>query len=174
MPRPTAVVVALAALAFAAPASAHVIVAPPFLPAASKTTLSLTGPNERDEPMTGFAVSVPNGFRILAAHSPQGWRAAVEEKRAIWKGGSLAAGAEATFHVELEVPTSPGPVELETEQLYPGGEVVRWPIAMVVTPAGEASQHLGLALVVALVGLLVTVGLVVLAWWRRDRSLQEK
>jgi uncharacterized protein YcnI len=174
MPRPRAVAVAIAALVFAAPASAHVIVAPPFLPAESRTTLSLIGPNERDEPMTGFAVSVPNGFRILAAHSPQGWRAKVQERRAIWKGGSLDAGAEASFHIELQAPASPGAVELEAEQLYPGGEVVRWPIAMVVTPADEASQHLGLALFVGLVGLLVTVGLVALAWWRRERSRQER
>ena len=164
------------ALVFIAPAAAHVTVVPQFLGTGDAATLSLTGPNERDEPMTGFAISVPRGFRLVAAHSPAGWSAIVQERRATWSGGSLPSGTEATFHVELEASSPPGPAELQVEQRYAGGEVVRWPIALTVTPSGgdEPSQNLGWGLVTGLVGLLVTVGVVVVGWVRRNRSLQEK
>ena len=170
------VISACSALVLATPAAAHVTVTPPFVPTGDSATFSLTGPNERNEPMTGFAVSIPRGFRLVAAHSPNGWSATVREKRATWTGGSLAAGTEATFHVELEASSPPGPAELEVEQQYPGGEVVRWPVALTVTPSGgdEPSQNLGWGLITGLVGLLVTVGVVAVVWVRRNRSLQER
>jgi len=162
------------ALTFAGPAAAHVVTTPAFFPAGSSGTLNLTGPNERDEPMTGFSVTVPSEFLIVHAHPAPGWEASVEGATATWTGGSLTPGSEATFALELEAPSEPGPAALEASQLYPGGEIVRWPVALTVTPATETpSQNLGWAVVTALVGLLVITGIGV-AMLRRARSLQEK
>ncbi|HLG10048.1 MAG TPA: hypothetical protein VI409_15375 [Gaiellaceae bacterium] len=161
-------------LALAAPAAAHVTVVPPFVSAGDTATLSLTGPNEREAEMTGFAVTVPSEFRIVEARSADSWRSAVQGTTATWQGDSLASGAEATFTLEVEGPVGPGPAVLEAAQLYPGGEIVRWTVALTVTPAAETpSQNLGWALVTALAGLVVISGIGV-AVLRRTRSLQER
>jgi hypothetical protein len=136
--------------------------------------LSLTVPNEREADMTGFSVTVPGEFRIFKARSDDGWHGAVRGTTATWRGGSLASGDEATFTLEVEGPVGPGPAALEAAQLYPGGEIVRWPVTLTVTPAAETpSQNLGWAVVTALVGLVVLTGVGV-AMLRRARSLQEK
>lgn len=161
-------------LVLAAPAAAHVAVTPPFVAANDTTTLSLTGPNERDEPMTGFSVAVPGDFRIVSARSADGWRAEVHGARAIWRGSSLAPEAEATFSLEVESPSGPGPAQLEAVQRYPGGDVVTWDVGLTVTPEPEASsQNIGWAVLTAVVGLgvLTVIGVAVV---RRTRSLQEK
>jgi len=174
MPRPRILAIPLAALVATAPASAHVEIAPPYVAARDTATLSFTGPNERDEPMTGFSVAVPHDFRIVAARSAEGWSADVRGARAIWRGGSLAPEAEATFTLEVEAPSEPGPAQLEAFQHYPGGDVVTWDVGLTVTPKPAASsQNLGLAVLTAVVGLgvLAAFGVAVV---RRTRSLQER
>jgi len=174
LPRSRTLAITLAALVATAPASAHVEIAPPYIAARDTANLRLTGPNERDEPMTGFSVTVRHDFRIVAARSAAGWLGEVRGARAIWRGGSLAPEAEATFTLEVEAPSGPGPAQLEAVQRYPGGDVVTWDVGLTVTPEPEASsQNLGLAVLTAVVGLVVlsAFGVAVL---RRARSLQEK
>jgi len=176
MPRPTAVAVAvaIAALVIATPAWAHMTVVPPFVAAESRTTLKLSGPNERDEPMTRFEITVTRDFRIVQARSADGWDARVQGSTAIWTEGTLAPGAEATFSLELEAPSEPGPAQLEVAQRYASGEAVIWDVALTVTPESDpSSQNLGWALVTAVIGIgvIVAVGVALL---RRAGSLQEK
>jgi hypothetical protein len=58
---------------------------------------------------------------------------------------------------------------LETELLYDGGAVVRWPVPISVTPADDtSSQNLGLAAIVGAAGLLVVLGVIILG--RRSES----
>jgi uncharacterized protein YcnI len=162
------------ALLLAGPAAAHVTVVPPFVPANGTDIVSLTGPNEREEPMTGFEVSVPSEFRIVHAHAADGWDESVQGSTATWIGGSLAPGAETTFRLELEAPSAPGPGSLEAVQRYPGGDVVTWDVGLTVTPeSGSSSQNLGWALVTALIGVAV-IAAVGVALLRRTRSLQER
>jgi uncharacterized protein YcnI len=174
MPRPATVAIAFAALVIATPAWAHVTVVPPFVAAESRTTLSLTGPNERDEPMTGFEVSVTSDFLIVRALPGGDWDSRVQGQTAIWTGGDLAPGDEATFTLELEAPSEPGPAQLEVAQRYASGEAVTWDVGLTVTPASDpSSQNLGWALVTAVIGIgvIVAVGVALL---RRAGSLQEK
>ena len=172
MTRPLLVVGAFVALAVVAPAAAHVVVSPAFVQSGGTGTVDLTGPNERDVPMTGFSVSVPGGLEIVHAHGPVGWAASVVGRSATWRGGSLAPGDEATFGIVLEVSAEPGTVELEAVQRYADG-VVRWPVSLTVTPAAESpSQNLALAGVVGLIGVLVLAAMGALAWRRRADSLR--
>ena len=160
-----------AALVLAASASAHVVAQPSYIATGESSTLELRGPNERDAPMTGFSVSVPSGVEILHAHPVDGWEEAIEGQTATWNGGSLAANSEQTFRLELETSVEPGIVALEVEQLYDGGEVVRWPVSLTVVPSAESpSQNLGLAAVVGLIGLLAVAAVAVLAWRRRAQA----
>jgi uncharacterized protein YcnI len=158
-----------ASLVLAAPAAAHVTVSPAFVAAYHTQRLVFASPNERQEPMTGFSVSVPNGFRIVTATHQPTWHPTVLGSKVTWSGGSLAPEKEVTFEVRVRGPSKPGAVQLKAEQLYPSGAVVRWPVAFTVVPGTQPSQHLGRAAIVALVGLLATILFVVVAW-RRQRA----
>jgi uncharacterized protein YcnI len=167
--------VVAASLVVASPAAAHVGATPPFLAAGSSGSIHLDVPNERIEPMTGFTVTVPDGFEIVHAHPVQGWEQSFDAATATWTGGSLAAGALADFGIELQTPSVPVFVDLGVVQRYDSGDVVRWPVAFTVTPADASpSRNLALVAVFALLGLLVVAAIAVLAWRRRSGSLQER
>jgi len=175
LPRPPLVTVVLVSFVLAAPASAHVGATPPFLAAGSSDTIHLDVPNERDEPMTGFTVTVPEGFEIVHAHPVEGWDETFDHSTATWTGGTLALGSSATFGFELQATSVPGVVELKATQRYDGGAVVRWPVSFVVTPATETPSHnLALVVVVGLLGLLVIAAVAAIAWRRHSGPLQEK
>jgi uncharacterized protein YcnI len=149
-------------------ASAHVTVTPSYIAAYDTERFVFDSPNEREAPMTGLAVTVPDGFRIVEAGHEPTWHPVVFGRKVTWSGGALAPAKDATFQLELKGPTRPGVVELQAEQLYASGAVVRWPIAFTVIPGTKPSQHLGWAAVAAAAGLLLTVLVVFLAW-RRQR-----
>jgi len=160
------------ALLLAAPAAAHVVASPTFLPSKSSESISLEVPNERDDPMTSFTLTPPEGIRIEHVHPADGWNVGlVNGKTALWSGGSLAAKATVTFGVTLKADVDPGIVTLRAKQLYDSGAVVEWPVALTVTPAEQSpSENIALAGVVGLIGVLVVVGVVVLALRRRPAS----
>lgn len=165
----------VASFVLVAPAAAHVGATPSFLAAESSGTIHLDVPNERNEPMTGFTVAVPDGFEIVHAHPSEGWDTTFDDSTATWTGGSLAAGASATFGVEVRTPSVPMFVDLGVVQRYDNGDVVRWPVAFTVTPAAESESHtFALLAVLALSGVLVIPAITAFAWRRRSRSLQER
>jgi uncharacterized protein YcnI len=160
------------ALMLAAPAAAHVVASPTFLPSRSSESISLDVPNERDDPMTSFTLTPPEGLRIEHVHPAEGWNVGlVNGTTALWSGGSLAASATATFGVTLQADVDPGVVTLQAKQLYDSGAVVEWPVALTVTPAEQSpSENIALAGIVGLIGVIVVVGVVVLALRRRPAS----
>jgi hypothetical protein len=169
----------LAALALAAPAGAHVIASPSFLTAGEETTIEFSVPNEREAPMTGFAVTAPAGLRIVGAEETEGWVATVDGQTVTWSGRSVPAKLSETFGIRLEADSEPGAVDLDAEQLYADGSV-RWPVTLTVVPGASDSGSDGggswvvLVAILAL-GVLVTTAIAVLAWRRRSaRSLQER
>ena len=177
MPRPLAVVAAaLIGLVAASTASAHVVATPGFLPSGSSESITFSGPNERDDPMTGFTLSVPAGLEIEHAHEVTGWDETVADSTATWNGGPLVADTELGFGMTLKADVEPGVVKLQAQQLYADGSVVSWPVALTITPATESSsQNLVLIGVIVLFGLLLVVAVAMLAWRRRTSStLQEK
>jgi len=177
LPRPLVVVAAaLIGLAATGTASAHVIAAPTFLASGSSESITFSGPNERDDPMTAFSLTVPDGLEIEHAHEVDGWSESFDGSTATWTGGALAPDVEAAFGVTLKADAEPGIVELTAEQRYADGGVVSWPVVLTITPAKESpSQNLALAGIVALIGVLAVVAVAMLAWRRRTTgTLQEK
>jgi uncharacterized protein YcnI len=160
---------ALAAASFwAGTAAAHVVAMPAFLASGSAESITFDAPNERDDPMTAFSVTVPAGLEIRHAHVVEGWNEQVDGSTATWTGGSLASRATADFGVTLKADGDPGLVQLQAEQRYADGGVVTWPVDFTITPAAETpSQNLALAGVVGLIGVLVVVAVAMLAWRRR-------
>jgi uncharacterized protein YcnI len=157
------------ALVLAGSASAHVVATPAFLPTGSSESVTFSGPNERDAPMTAFALTVPEGVEIEHAHEVAGWEEAVDGSTATWTGGPLGPNVEQGFGATLRADAEPGIVELQAEQRYADGSVVSWPVSLTVTPATDSpSQNLALAGVVGLIGLLLVVAVAMLAWRRRS------
>jgi uncharacterized protein YcnI len=169
LPRPVVFAAAvLAALVFAVAASAHAFATPQFLPSGSSESITFSAPNERDDPMTGFALTVPAGLEIEHAHPVDGWSESVDGSTATWTSGAVAPGVEIGFGMSLKADADPGPVTVQAEQRYADGGVVSWPVALTITPAEESpSQNLALAGVVALIGVLAIVAIGMLAWRRR-------
>jgi hypothetical protein len=165
-----------AVLTWCGAAGAHLIPEPQFVTTGSVSTLSLAGPNERREPMTGLAVTLPDGLRIVRAHSSDDWAATIDGSTATWRGGPLPYFVDATFVLEIDVVAPPGQLTFETTQLYEGGERVTWPVTLTVLPSADdgPAENLGWALAAGVVGLAVIAGLAALAWRRRTRTLQER
>ena len=164
---------ALALLVLAAPAAAHVVASPTFLPSKGSESIGFEAPNERDDPMTSFTLAAPAGIEIQHAHPVDGWDGTVADGVATWTGGSLPASQTETFGVTLRADSDPGTVTLQATQGYGSGAVVEWPVELTVTPAEQSpSENLALAGVVGLIGVLIVAGVVLLAF--RRRTLQEK
>jgi uncharacterized protein YcnI len=142
---------------------------PAYLASGSAESITFDTPNERDDPMTAFSVTVPHGLEIEHAHVVDGWNEQVKSSTATWTGGSLASFDTVDFGVTLKADRDPGLVELQTEQRYPDGGVVTWPVVLTITPAAKTpSQNLALAGVVGLIGVLVVAAVAMLAWRRRS------
>ena len=169
MPRPlVGVAVALTGLLWTGSAEAHVVATPAFLPSGSSESITFAVPNERDDPMTAFALTAPEGVAIDHAHAVAGWDESLDGSTATWTGGSLASDQEVAFGVDLEADREPGVIELQAEQRYPDGAVVSWPVPLTITPADETpSQNLALSAVVGLIGVLAVVAIAMLARRRR-------
>jgi len=166
----------VSSLASATSASAHIGVTPGLLVVGDTQTLILTVHNDLDRPMTGLSVSAPSGLRIGLGEVGNAWEAVIDNQTATWIGGPLRGNTGTTFEVELAVDgaTPVGPVQLQAEQLYPGGGSLPWPISVTVIPASdESSQRLTWAIVGAL-ALVATAGIALLALRRRSRTLQEQ
>jgi hypothetical protein len=167
-------VAALGALG-AFPARAHVDPVGTLV-ADGLSSLSLTAHNDRDQSMTGFRATVPEGFTVLSAPGPDGWGSEVSGAEASWDGGELGSGDDATFTLELDGSREPGPVEIGVEQLYADGGAVPWTVAVTAVPASIDDGSGGGVrwrdlLVVAALGVLTVAAVLAL---RRGRSLQEK
>jgi len=179
---PTAIIaIATIGLLLAGPAAAHLSVDPAFLAVGSKQRIVLTVHNDRDEPMTGFRLTVPEELRVLGTGGTEGWNEVVERATATWTGGSLEPFRPVSFEVDLEAATvEPGAVELHGDQLYAGDESVRWPVELTVVPPGgspgEDGAFGGTAIaVLAVLGVLVVASFGLVFWQRRRASrLQER
>jgi hypothetical protein len=167
--------VSAAALLLAHPAAAHLAAEPSFLPVGGKQRIALTVHKDRDEAMTGFRLTAPEGIHIIGTGGGSGWNEFVEGESARWSGASLAPDTPVVFEVDVEaVTTEPGTVELVGDQLYPGGESVTWEVSLTVVPpgAGAPTDEGGSAAVVVAVAAVAGLALAAIAFllWRRRRE----
>jgi hypothetical protein len=76
-----------------------------------------------------------------------------------------------TFRFDVDVSAPPGPVTLNTRELYPSRATVDWPATLTVVPGPEGDQSEGVAwgwiAAIAGVGVIFVAGLAVLAWRRK-------
>ncbi len=65
-------------------------------------------------------------------------------------------------------------MQLQANQLYPGGGALPWPISVTVVPPEDDDAQLVVWAIVAGIFVLVTAGIIAIAVLRRGRTLQEK
>lgn len=162
-------------LAITGQAVAHIGVTPGLLVTDDTQTLILSVHNDVDRPMTGLAVTAPNGLQIRGTGTEREWQGVVEDGTATWTGGPLAPNTGKTFALDVQVgpETQAGPVVLQAQQLYSGGGSLPWQISVTVIPSEEEPQLLSWA-IAGVAALLATGGIALVALRRRGRSLQER
>lgn len=167
--RAAATLCATLALLAAPTAAAHPSVVPTSVTAGQRGTVTFVAPNdERQVRQTGFSVTVAPQLEIVAAEDADvGWRGTVRGSTATWSGCCIPPGGLASFTLELQAADEPGDVRLEARQLYADGGRVRWPLTLTILPGRQESGSALTVLLVAGIGLVFTVGLVVLLWFRR-------
>ena len=141
-------IAALAALALAAAAQAHVTVHPNALPAGGFTVINIQVPNERDNASTvKVDVQFPNGIFVASPTVMPGWKGRVITKklpkpveiepgfsvssrvdRVVFSGGRIGPGQFLSFPVSIKAPAVKAGTLLTFKalQTYSNGEVVRW------------------------------------------------
>lgn len=156
-------------------AAAHPSVVPTSVTAGQRGTVTFVAPNdERQVRQTGFSVTVAPQLEIVAAEvADVGWQGTVRGSTATWSGCCIPPGGLASFTLELQAADEPGDVRLEARQLYADGGRVRWPLTLTVLPGREESGSALTVLLVAGIGLVFTVGLVLLVWLRRGSPGRE-
>jgi hypothetical protein len=181
IPRPWAALVVLTALwslVAASRAEAHVTVAPPFVDADARTTVSFEMPNERPPHATiSLEVKAPPGVELASATPPAGWKLELTHDRARWTGGRIEGQRTVAFPIAVTARTRAGTEIFKATQGYDDGESVRWDAGLTVLPAagGEApSQHLDRALAAGAIGLVVIAGSFLVLRLLRRRPLQER
>jgi len=142
---------------------------PTYVATGSSQVIVFSVPNERQRPMTSFAISLPKGLEIEHVHPVDGWTEQSTASTATWTGGSLAPRAVVPFQATLKATAEPGLLDVQAEQRYPDGGIVSWPVELSILPAkASPSQNLALAGVVGLIGVLLVVAVAMLAWRRRS------
>lgn len=132
------------ALASANSAFAHVVVSPNKASAGSYETFTTSVPNEKDIPVTGIRLVVPEGVESVTPTVKPGWE--VQTKKAgekvtevTWTGGSIGAELRDTFTFSARVAAQSGDINWKAYQTYQDGTVVAWD----QKPAEDGHSHGG-------------------------------
>jgi uncharacterized protein YcnI len=154
-------VTALAVLAVAGPAAAHVTANPSTAVQGSYTKVSFRVPNEMDNAnTTQLEINLPLDHPIasVSVRPSPGWIVTVSESKLptpiknddgevtkavskiVWSKGAIAPGQFQEFDVSMgPLPTDTDTLAFKAVQIYSGGQVVRWDQAPL--PGGKEPEH---------------------------------
>jgi uncharacterized protein YcnI len=172
----SAAVVVLAALAFAASASAHARMSPAVSLSNELQLYSLAIPTEKENATTTqIVLTVPKGFSIDSFVPSPGWKRVEQQtgsgdsaviQQVTWSGGSIPTEEDSLFQF-LAQPSKAGTYTFEVKQTYSDGSIVDWsgtessaapaPAIKVVSSigGGGTSTLTIVALVLGILGVLV-------------------
>lgn len=114
---------------------AHVVVKPAEVGAATFQTFTIGVPNEKDNPVVGLRLVIPEGLKYASPTVKAGWRIDIrksseqEDARVTeieWTGGSIPEGQRDDFTFSAQVPTSETIINWKAYQTYQNGDVVSW------------------------------------------------
>ncbi|HET8893214.1 MAG TPA: DUF1775 domain-containing protein [Gaiellaceae bacterium] len=171
---------AIAALAFAASASAHAIVSPAVALDKKLQVFTLSVPTEKEgKTTTTIELTLPSGFSIDSYEAAPGWTRATTTNTVTWSGGKVPTEEDAVFHFNAST-SGAKTYTFDVRQTYSDGSIVDWAgpessdtpaptIKAVSSIGGSGTPTLSIvALIVGALGLVM--GIVALAS-RGGRSL---
>lgn len=161
---------AIAALAFAATASAHAIVSPAVALDKKLQVFTLSVPTEKEgATTTKIELTLPNGFAIDSYEAAPGWTRTTTKGTVTWSGGRVPTEEDAVFHFNAST-AGAKTYTLDVRQTYSDGSVVDWTgpessdtpaptIQAVSSLGGRGTSTLSyVALALGALALLVAVG----------------
>ena len=117
---------AIAALAFAATASAHAIVSPAVALDKKLQVFTLSVPTEKEgATTTKIELTLPNGFSIDSYEAAPGWTRTTTKSTVTWSGGKVPTEEDAVFHFNAST-TGAKTYTFDVRQTYSDGAVVDW------------------------------------------------
>jgi uncharacterized protein YcnI len=157
----------LAALVFAATASAHARISPAVSIAGELQLYSLAVPTEKAHATTTkIVLTLPSGFSIDSFVSSPGWKRTASGNTVTWSGGSVPTEEDSFFQF-LAQPASSGTYTFQVQQTYSDGAIVDWsgaessaapaPTIDVVSSVGGSSGTSTLTIVALVLGALGAV-----------------
>lgn len=105
---------------------AHTTVSPGQAAAGGSQTYTVNAPGEKDVPIVGGGVEVPDGFEVTEVPRTPGWESEMEDGSLVWKGGKIAGGEEQEFTFVARAPQEPGEYKFSTSDTYEDGSVSEW------------------------------------------------
>ncbi len=129
------VIASIVALAFGAPAAAHVVVKPAEVMTAGFYTFTVGVPNEKEVPVSEVKLLIPNGVRHVSPTQKAGWEISLEKEgegtaqkvtSITWRGGTIAVDFRDDFLFSAQTPDGATQLEWRAYQTYADGTTVAW------------------------------------------------
>lgn len=147
---------ALAALAFASPASAHLSVSPTKVQTGALVDLTFSAPNADDAVgISRITITPPPGFVLDDGEAKAGWTQSRSGGSLTWSGGNIPLRQYATFALRGTVPRSSGTIVFGVLVADRTGRSIPYRVGLEV--AGKPTDFGKPALVVALVAALLAL-----------------
>lgn len=122
-----------AVLALANPISAfaHVVVKPNEALTGAYQTFTTSVPNEKDIPVTGIRLVIPDSIESVTPTVKQGWEITTKKSgdrvtEITWTGGTIPAEQRDDFTFSAHLPSKAGDIDWKAYQTYQDGSVVSW------------------------------------------------
>ncbi len=131
----TSIISSLAILLVPAAAFAHVTVKPAQVAPAAFQTFTTGVPNEKEIPVTGLRLVIPDGLKHVSPNVKPGWQVNVtktgtgEDAKVTeisWTGGTIPAGQRDDFLFSAQAPASDTTLVWKAYQTYQDGTVAAW------------------------------------------------
>ena len=119
------------ALITPASAFAHVVVTPNEALTGAYETFTTNVPNEKDIPVIGLRVVIPNSIDSITPTVKPGWEINTKKNgdkvtEIIWTGGTIPAEQRDTFSFSAHLSEKTGNINWKAYQTYQDGSVVSW------------------------------------------------
>jgi uncharacterized protein YcnI len=163
---------AITALTFPASAAAHVLLSPNTAAPHSFMLYTVLSPNERESPLTGLSLTIPESLEVDAVADTPGFTESeiTDPSHRIvglrWSGGRVAPGKLALFHFTGSVGDA-GTIHLTGLQTFANGTTEVWRTPQIVVGAAAGSSSDTLARALSAVAVVLAAIAVVIAWRRR-------
>jgi len=154
---------AVAALALAAPASAHLSIDPPKVETGQLVDLVFSIPNEDDpSPVDHVTLGIPPDFDLDDAEAKPGWVQSRTGQAVTWSGGSIPKGEFGRFSIRGTAPKNPETVLFNVLVGDRLGKSITYRVGLDVAahgPEDAGARSLGrAALIVAVIAGLIALG----------------